>query len=165
MGKKGWMDTANGTTRTQYYVILETEIGNISTRVAKDSVVEDRDAQTYVEAIFLQHPDILQQMNRLCRALATCKVDVKNQDELQVICGQRLQHAVGRNSGRRARFRHVDWNLDTDEEGWFIYTIFVKIVTCTPYSAVTCDLKLFLALSDSSIRTNHLPHQYLPNLL
>jgi hypothetical protein len=68
------------------YVIVMTDEGEIPTRIARSSVVEDTPPHTYVEAALQQHPVLLSNMVKLCKQLAECKLDGSDEDELRASC-------------------------------------------------------------------------------
>jgi hypothetical protein len=111
MGCIGWLDVANGATALMVYVIVATDEGEIPTRIARGSVVEDLPPGTYVEAALQQHPALLSNMVKLCKQLAECKLDGTDEDELGIMFATRLSEAVEKNKGSRARFRSIEWNI------------------------------------------------------
>jgi hypothetical protein len=112
MGCTGWLDIANGVTELMLYVIVTTDEGEIPTRIAKSSVIDDRPPGTYVEAALQQHPAIFSNIVKLCKQLAECRLDGSDEDELGIMFATQLSEAVQKNKGRRARFREVKWDVD-----------------------------------------------------
>jgi hypothetical protein len=72
------------------------------------NVVDLAEEDSYAEAALNQHPDILKSMNKLCRALAECRLDEENQRAVAQIFHAKLAAAAGRNTGRRATYRYVE---------------------------------------------------------
>ena len=113
-GYNGWLDTAGGATNTMNYVIVDLNGKEIPTRVKKSSYIVERTPNTYVEAIFYQHPDILASMVRLARQLSECRLDGNDEDELEITFSSMLHRAVVANTGQGARYRDVDWTLSEE---------------------------------------------------
>jgi hypothetical protein len=97
-------------------VIVTTDEGEIPTRIARSSVVEDTPPHTYVEAALQQHPALLSNMVKLCKQLAECKLDGSDEDELGIMFATKLSELVQKNKGRRAWFPSVKWELLQEED-------------------------------------------------
>jgi hypothetical protein len=86
IGEVGWFDTSREATAKSYPVIINAikkkdgKIGDVTAMVRKTSVgVQDEpDAESYVGAVFQQHPKITQLMDKLCAKLAMCEIDPQN---------------------------------------------------------------------------------------
>jgi hypothetical protein len=83
--------------------------------VAKENVGDFVEPQSYAEAALMEHPDILREMNSLCRKLAQCNLDSFSQDILVGVFKAKLALAVNRNTGRSARYRSVDYPRPEDQ--------------------------------------------------
>ena len=75
------------------YVIVhdgDEEGGEIWARVMQHNVVDFAEEDSYAEAALNQHPDILKAMNKLCRALAECRLDEENRRTMTQIFHAKL---------------------------------------------------------------------------
>jgi hypothetical protein len=112
VGFSGWTDANNGQTALMHYVIVDTEDGDIPTRVSKHSFVEYKEPTSYVEAMLDQHPDIHQDMKALCRKLAMCTLYDTDEVELGVLFSSTLHEAIDKNT----KYRRVNWDVEEEEE-------------------------------------------------
>jgi hypothetical protein len=118
-GKTGWYDISNKKTARMIYVIVDDgddEGGEVWARVMQHNVIDFVEESSYVEAALNQHPDILKSMNKLCRALAECRLDQENCLALANIFHDKLAAAAGRNTGSRATYRYVEFGYEEEVE-------------------------------------------------
>jgi hypothetical protein len=103
IGKVGWFDTSRDATAKSYPVIISAikkrdgSIGDVTSMVRKTSVglLDEPDAESYVEAVFQQQPKITRLMDKLCAKLAMCEIDPQN-DLLYKIFKEKYVEAVKR---------------------------------------------------------------------
>jgi hypothetical protein len=118
-GKTGWYDTSNKKTARMIYVIVDDgddKGGEVWARVMQHNVIDFAEDGSYAEAALKQHPDILKSMNKLCRALAECRLDAGNRLAVAHIFHDKLAAAAGRNTGCRATYRYVEWGYEEEVE-------------------------------------------------
>jgi hypothetical protein len=118
-GKTGWYDTSNKKTARMIYVIVDDgddEGGEVWARVMQHNVVDFAEEDSYAEAALNQHPNILKSMNKLCRALAECRLDEENRPDVAQIFHAKLAAAAGRKTGCRASYRYVEWGFEEEVE-------------------------------------------------
>jgi len=107
IGKVGWFDTSREATAKSYPVIISAikkkdgNIGDVTAMVRKTSVglLDEPDAQSYVEAVFQQHPKITRLMDKLCAKLAMCEIEPQN-DLLYKIFKDKYVEAVERQAAK-----------------------------------------------------------------
>jgi hypothetical protein len=81
-GRTGWWDTNNNPTAPMICIDVtdgDAEGGDVWARLLKHNVVNLEEEETHVEAALNQHLNILKMMNKLCKALAECRLDQENQ--------------------------------------------------------------------------------------
>ena len=113
-GKTGWMNSAKPETPMCYYVYVKLESSEKETRVRKESVRKEAApiAQSYEEAVLVQHTDIDRMVDKLVRKLAKC--DLNSDQEmgrifLRKLCGASVRQAT---LGPKALWRQVSFDHD-----------------------------------------------------
>jgi hypothetical protein len=98
-----------------FYVIVMTDEGEIPTRFARSSIVEDTTPRACVEAALQQHPALLSNMVKLCKHLAECTLDGADEDKLGIMFTTKLSETeaaeLGSSPSNGKKMIRINYNL------------------------------------------------------
>ena len=122
IGRVGWFDMSREATVKSYPVIISAikkkdgNIGDVTVMVRKTSVgvLDEPDAQTYVGAVFQQHPKITRLMDKLCAKLAMCEIDPQS-DLLYKMFKEKYVEAVEQQMAKGSDVTWYQIKYDGDE--------------------------------------------------
>lgn len=124
-GRTGWVDVNYDDTplKKMIAVFVFCESGKeLRTRVNKTSIKylrDDKQPDTFEEALLHQHRDIDEAMDKLCRDLVKCGLHVKESaPEIAKIFIVKLTEAEAEQQmkGHKAVYRNVEWEYELETE-------------------------------------------------